>query len=45
MLAAICYADDVVFDAAEVMVAEVIAKLKEVGSTDGAEKNTLDESP
>ena len=43
MLAAICYAADVVMvvasvTSAEVMVAEVIAKLKEVGSTVGAEK-------
>ena len=43
VLAAICYADDVVLvaasvAAAEVMVAEVIAKLKEVGLTVGAQK-------
>ena len=43
MLAAICYADDVVLvaasvAAAEVMVAEMIAKLKEVGLTVGAQK-------
>ena len=42
-LAAICYADDVVLvaasvAAAEVMVAEVMAKLKEVGLTVGAEE-------
>ena len=43
MLAAICCADDVVLVAAEVMVAQVIAKLKEVGLTVGAE-NTMDES-
>ena len=49
VLAAICHADDVVLvavsvAAAEVVVAEVIAKPKEVGLTVGAEK-TLDESP
>ena len=38
VLAAICHADDVILAAAEVMVAEVIAKLKEVGLTVGAEK-------
>ena len=43
VLAAICYADDVVLvaasvAAAEVVVAEVIAKLKEVGRTVGAQK-------
>ena len=43
VLAAICYADDVVsvaasVAAAEVMVTEVIAKLKEVGLTVGAQK-------
>ena len=42
-LAAICYADDVVLaavsmSAAEIMVTEVIAKLKEVGLTLGAQK-------
>ena len=45
MLAAICCADDVVLvaasmAAAEVMVAEVIAKLKDVGLKVGAQKNT-----
>ena len=49
-LAAICYADDVVLvavsvAAAETMVSEVIEKLKEVGLTVGAQKNTLDEFP
>ena len=39
VLSAICYADDVVLvAAAEVMVAEVIAKLKEVGLSVGAQK-------
>ena len=38
MLSAICYADDVVLVAAEVMVAEVIAKLNEVGQSVGAQK-------
>ena len=43
VLAATCYADDVVLvaasvDAVEVMVAEVIAKLKEVGVSVGAQK-------
>ena len=43
VLAAICYADDVVlvaapFAAADVMVTEVIAKLKEVGLSVGAQK-------
>ena len=43
MLVAMCYADDVVLAAAsvaavEVMVAEVAAKLKEVGLTVGIEK-------
>ena len=42
-LAAICYADDVVLvavsvSAAEIMVTEVIAKLKEVGLSVGAQK-------
>ena len=49
-LAAICYADDVVLvavsmSAAKIMVTEVIAKLKEVGLSVGAQKNTLDELP
>ena len=44
VLAAICYADDVVLiavsmSAAEIMVKEVIEKLKEVGMTVGAQKN------
>ena len=43
VLAAICYADDVVLvavsmSAAEIMVTEVIAKLKEVGLSVGAQK-------
>ena len=50
LLAAICHADDVVLvavsvTAAEVTVTEVIAKLKEVGLTVGAQKNTLDRLP
>ena len=50
MLAATCCADDVVLAAAsvaaaEVMVAEVIAKLKEVGLTVGAEKTLWTSHP
>ena len=50
VLAAICCADDVVLvaasvAAAEVMVAEVMAKLKEVGLTVGAEKTHLTSHP
>ena len=49
-LAAICYADDVVLvavsmSAAEIMVSEVIAKLKEVGLSVGAQKTNWTSYP